>query len=182
MGGSRNESRLSPCSPPLASSCFLAAAVAAGSQPMLRRRPPSRRRRPPLSRLAYRPPAALPRLEREKRRKRVMAWITLTCGVHVDPMFSPSKCFPPATGDSRHSSFLLAGSRRQLPFALGMREPGRSTGPGGAQGRGLISTRSSLRGRVNPLVCGGGDVSIQPNLGPSCCHPCSRRHPLAGQR
>jgi hypothetical protein len=86
MGGSRNESRLPPCSPSPVLPCFPAAAAAAGRRPPSCCWPPSRRRRSPLSRLACRPPAALPRPEREKRRKRrVMTWITLTCGVHVGP-------------------------------------------------------------------------------------------------
>uniref|UniRef100_A0A0D9Y9C6 Uncharacterized protein n=1 Tax=Oryza glumipatula TaxID=40148 RepID=A0A0D9Y9C6_9ORYZ len=56
---------------------------------------PATERHPPLSRLACWPPAALPRPEREKRRKRrVMTWITLTCGDHVGPTLTqPSHPF-----------------------------------------------------------------------------------------
>uniref|UniRef100_I1Q0D5 Uncharacterized protein n=1 Tax=Oryza glaberrima TaxID=4538 RepID=I1Q0D5_ORYGL len=93
MGGSRNESRLLPCSLSPVSPCFPAAAAAAGRRPPSCCWPPSRRRRSPLSRLACRPPAALPRLERETRRKRrVMTWITLTCGVHVGPTLTQLPC------------------------------------------------------------------------------------------
>uniref|UniRef100_A0A0E0MX16 Uncharacterized protein n=1 Tax=Oryza rufipogon TaxID=4529 RepID=A0A0E0MX16_ORYRU len=58
---------------------------------------PATERHPPLSRLACWPPAALPRPEREKRRKRrVMTWITLTCGDHVGPTLTqPSRRLKP---------------------------------------------------------------------------------------